>query len=275
MDGGSTDGTLEVLARYPHLRVVSQPDEGIYDALNKGMRLANGEVVGFLNSDDLYEPDVFGLVVQAFQEHQEIEAVSGGASILQKDPEGEWARLATFPCISPGELLVRATQGAPVFNAWFFRRSLVERLSGFDTRYLYVADRDFLIRMAFQAPRFAGLDKVCYHYRMHPGSYTLSGRDSGEDEYVFECRDLAEHYLRQKNLSRADRKLFRIWHSQITAEQILTARRAGAYGRVLNYMRVGIGHNPWGWPRLIAGKFFERLPFFLKDLTGGGNSRRL
>jgi glycosyltransferase involved in cell wall biosynthesis len=272
VDGGSTDGTLEVLTRYPHLRVFSQPDEGIYDALNKGVRLADGDIIGFLNSDDLYELDVFGEVAQAFQDHPEIEALSGGASILQEDSEGAWTRLASFPCIPQGELILRATQGAPVFNAWFFRKSLVDRLSGFDTRYLYVADRDFLIRMAFQAPRYTGLAKNFYHYRMHSGSYTLSGRDSGEDEYVFESRDLAERYLRQKSITREDRKIIKTWHSQITAEQILTARRAGAYRRVLNYMLVGIQHNPWGWPRVIAGKFFERLPYFLEDVTSRGNS---
>ena len=53
VDGGSTDGTQEVLARYSHLRVLSGPDRNLYDAINKGVRLARGEVVGLLNSDDL------------------------------------------------------------------------------------------------------------------------------------------------------------------------------------------------------------------------------
>ena len=53
VDGGSTDGTLEMLARHPHLRVVSEPDRGLYDALNKGLRLGSGEIVGLLNSDDI------------------------------------------------------------------------------------------------------------------------------------------------------------------------------------------------------------------------------
>ena len=267
MDGGSTDGTLEVLARYPHLRVFSQADEGIYDALNKGVRLADGEVIGFLNSDDLYEADIFGSVAQTFQDHPEIEALSGGASILQEDSKGKWTSLAAFPCIPQNELLIRATQGAPIFNAWFFRKSLVDRLAGFDTRYLYVADRDFLINMAFQAARYTGLERDFYHYRMHPGSCTLSGRDRGEDEYVFESRELAERYLREKNISKEARRVIKAWHSQITTEQILTARRAGAYRRVLNYMLVGMQHNPWGWPRVFVSKFFERLPFFLKDAT--------
>src|SRR4030066_1952836 len=59
IDGGSTDGTLDVLKKYPHLRVVSEPDQGMYDALNKGLNLATGEIIGFLNTDDYYAPSVF------------------------------------------------------------------------------------------------------------------------------------------------------------------------------------------------------------------------
>ena len=56
LDAGSTDGTLEILGRYPALKVVSEPDEGAHDAMNKGIREATGEIIGFLNVDDLY-PD--------------------------------------------------------------------------------------------------------------------------------------------------------------------------------------------------------------------------
>jgi glycosyltransferase involved in cell wall biosynthesis len=52
VDGGSTDGTREILARYPHLIVISEPDRGQAEAMNKGLRLATGEIIGWLNSDD-------------------------------------------------------------------------------------------------------------------------------------------------------------------------------------------------------------------------------
>ena len=56
VDGMSSDGTVELLARYPHLRVIREPDSGLYEALNKGIRAATGEVIGHLNSDDEYLP---------------------------------------------------------------------------------------------------------------------------------------------------------------------------------------------------------------------------
>ena len=58
IDSGSTDGTLDVLRRYPHLRVVSEPDRKMDDALNKGLRLAGGQVIGCLNTDDCYAAGV-------------------------------------------------------------------------------------------------------------------------------------------------------------------------------------------------------------------------
>ena len=55
IDGGSTDGTLDVLREYRHLKLISEPDNGLYDAVNKGIRLAQGELIGWLNSDDVYD----------------------------------------------------------------------------------------------------------------------------------------------------------------------------------------------------------------------------
>jgi len=265
MDGGSTDGTLDVLDHYPHLRIFSQPDEGIYDALNKGLRLAHGEVIGFLNTDDLYEPGIFGTVAQMFKDNPDIDALVGGASIFYQKFPGEWVTLTTFPCILREELLARSTKGAPIFNAWFFRKRLFDGVGLFDTRYLYVADRDFLIRMAFQNRIYASLDSPFYHYRMHPGSYTLSGQDSGEDAFMFECRALAERYIHRQGISPKALKCFRAWHSQITAEQILTAWRKKALGRISEYMLMGLRYNYLGWPKIFVSKVIE-TKFRLKDL---------
>jgi glycosyltransferase involved in cell wall biosynthesis len=264
MDGGSTDGTLEVLGQYPHLRIFSQPDHGIYDALNKGLRLANGEVIGFLNTDDLYEPGIFATVAQTFKDNPDIDALVGGASIFYEKIPGEWVTLATFPCILRDELMARSTKGAPIFNAWFFRKRLFDEVGLFDHRYLYVADRDFLIRMAFQNRCYASLDRPFYHYRMHPGSYTLSGQDSGEDAFMFETRALAERYIHQ-GISPKALKCFKAWHSQITAEQILTAWRKKALGRISRYMLSGLRHNYLGWPPIFVRKVIK-VKFQLKDL---------
>ena len=67
IDGGSTDKTLEIVRSYPHLRVLSEPDRGVYDAFNKGLDRATGDAVIFLNSDDLLTPGTLALAQQIFQ----------------------------------------------------------------------------------------------------------------------------------------------------------------------------------------------------------------
>jgi hypothetical protein len=166
--------------------------------------------------------------------------------------------------VGQGELLARATQGAPIFNAWFFRKRLFDELGGFDLRYLYVADRDFLIRMALKTRRYASLNSTVYHYRMHPGSFTLSGKDSGETDWMFECRTLAERYIRNGSATPETLKCFRDWHSQLTVEHMLTAWRKRAIRRLAGYMLVGMRYNPWRWPRIFVNKAAERLALSLR-----------
>src|SRR5215467_1765166 len=83
VDGGSTDGTLEILQRYGsqpgwgHLRWTSEPDHGQSDALNKGFRLAQGDIVGWLNSDDRYRVGCLQKIVQAFSTHSQADVIYG------------------------------------------------------------------------------------------------------------------------------------------------------------------------------------------------------
>src|SRR5581483_3769388 len=78
LDGGSTDGTLQVLATYPHLIVSSKPDAGLYEALNRGLAAARGEIIGILNTDDCYARDIFGAVAERFCQNPWLDAVVGG-----------------------------------------------------------------------------------------------------------------------------------------------------------------------------------------------------
>lgn len=71
VDGGSTDETLAIIRRYQEklAKWISEPDKGLYDAMNKGIRMANGEIIGMINSDDWYEPDAVELVVEAYRKN--------------------------------------------------------------------------------------------------------------------------------------------------------------------------------------------------------------
>ncbi len=85
VDGASTDGTLAILGRYPHLRWLSEPDGGQADALNKGFLLANGAILGWLNSDDLYLPGAVSAAVEALQTAAPALHTAGGAESPQME----------------------------------------------------------------------------------------------------------------------------------------------------------------------------------------------
>ena len=91
VDGGSADGTVDILHRYGSaIRWVSEPDEGQADALNKGVSMASGDVIGWLNSDDVYEPDTLDVVASVFRQEREVQWLYGKVRII--DSEGSEIR---------------------------------------------------------------------------------------------------------------------------------------------------------------------------------------
>jgi glycosyltransferase len=145
IDGGSTDGTLEVLQGYADRIgvLVSEPDRGIYDALNKGLRLAGGEVVGFLHSDDLYaDTEVLRRVAGAFSD-VEVGAVYGDLLYVRKEAPDQVVRTWRAGQFTPA-LLARGWM--PPHPTFYARRSVYEELGGFDTRYRIAADYDCMLR---------------------------------------------------------------------------------------------------------------------------------
>lgn len=145
MDGGSTDGTLEILNRYAdRLSVlVSEPDGGIYDALNKGIRRASGEVVGFLHSDDLFaDAGVLKRVADAFADPQ-VAAVYGDLLYVRKDDPDKVVRCWRAGAFSRERL---GWGWMPPHPTFYVRRAVYERLGLFDTSYRIAADYDCMLR---------------------------------------------------------------------------------------------------------------------------------
>jgi glycosyltransferase involved in cell wall biosynthesis len=268
MDGGSTDGTLEVLAKYPHLRVVSEPDRGMYDAINKGIQLANGEVIGLLNSDDYYTPNVFAGVVDTLYENSTCDALAGKAIWFQETPEGEYQEIRMFPAMTGDRFLYRLTMGNPVINAWFFRRQVFSDIGLFDLRYSIASDREFLIRLALRSKKIVTLDKTLYHYRSHPGSMTINLSDTGEAPYIFETRAIAEDYLSREEIDKNDRKILKEWHSESTADQCAAALRRGALRASIDYSFRGMRYNIL-WPAKFMNREIPRaVRLFRRNLRG-------
>ncbi len=146
IDGGSTDGTLDILKSYANRLdvLVSEPDCGIYDALNKGIRLASGDVIGFLHSDDLFA-DVKALsrVAAAFADAR-VGAVYGDLLYVRKDDPDAVVRSWRAGEFSRRRL---AWGWMPPHPTLYVRRSVYERTGGFDTSYRIAADYDYILRL--------------------------------------------------------------------------------------------------------------------------------
>jgi glycosyltransferase involved in cell wall biosynthesis len=146
VNGASTDGTLSIIEQYRDklAAVVSGPDHGVYDAMNKGLALASGEVVGFLNADDVYASnDVLSRVV-SIMEREGLDALFGDVEFFSpKDPTRTVRRYRSAR-FSPDQI---ALGWMPAHPALFLRRRVYERYGHFRTDYRIAGDFEYCARI--------------------------------------------------------------------------------------------------------------------------------
>lgn len=188
VDGGSGDGTIEWVEAQKDIALVRGPDRGAYDAFNKGIAKATGEIIGILNSDDLYPKGALEAVMTAFEKNPAADAVCGIASLTR---DGETISVYDDP--SDMELRTPRTSliGACVPNARFFRRSAAARVGPFDISYRFVADRDWLTRWYQLGLATVAVPANVYVYRQHAESLTFDADRRREVEIRAELLRLA------------------------------------------------------------------------------------
>lgn len=145
VEGCSTDGSLAAIeaARHPRMILTSEPDRGLYDALNKGLRAASGEVVGLVHSDDFLADDtVLARVAAAFADPA-VEAVFADLDYVAAADPGRVVRRWIAGPFDPARL---RRGWMPPHPTLYLRRSVFDRIGGFDTGYRIAADYDFVLR---------------------------------------------------------------------------------------------------------------------------------
>lgn len=149
VDGGSTDGTLDVIKEFEPLfngRLIweSEPDHGIYDAMNKGIRMATGDIVGTLNSDDFFtSKDILQYVSEALS-HNDIDAVYGDVHFVRPDSLTKTMRYYSSRLFRPCWLRFGFMPAHPSF---YVRREVYQKAGGYALDYKIAADFDMMVRL--------------------------------------------------------------------------------------------------------------------------------
>lgn len=182
MDGGSTDGTIEVLKGYgPRLRWVSERDQGQSDAINRGFESSQGEILGWLNSDDTYAPGALRAVAEYFGAHPDADVVYGNATYT--DARGR--HIADCVHVEPysRHRLLRYSDFL-VQPATFFRRRIFHRAGGLDPSLHWALDYDLWVRIAAAGGKFAYLPRLLAHYRWLGDNKSACGGWDRLDEII-------------------------------------------------------------------------------------------
>lgn len=166
VEGGSDDGTLEVIERAGHdrMRLISEPDEGIYDALNKGVRNASGDVIGFIHSDDFLAHDgVLAQIAAAFADPA-VEAVFSDLVYVSQADTSRVIRHWSTGAFHPRRLKYGWMPAHPTL---YLRREVYERFGTYDKNLGISADYDFILRYFSQAiGRSVYIPEVLYKMRV-------------------------------------------------------------------------------------------------------------
>ncbi len=166
VDGGSSDATLKLVSAHGSRvsKLLSEPDQGIYDAMNKGIRLATGDVIGFINSDDFYASSQSLQAVADVFADAKVQACWGDLCYVKQYNTDQIIRYWQSSSFSPG---LFARGWCPPHPTLFVRRQVFERIGGFDINYRIAADMELMARL-LEVHRIPGqyIPQVLVHMRM-------------------------------------------------------------------------------------------------------------
>ena len=179
VDGGSKDGTLGILGKFSGLRYISEPDSGQTNAINKGLRMANGEIIGWLNSDDTYCPGAVKAAVEYLLSHPDVDLVYSNINIVDKEdkrirgsfifPYSQFVQLNVDNCIPQPSV--------------FFRKGILPDVGFLDEKLNYVMDYEFWLRVG-QKRKIAMMSGTYANFRIAKGTKTCEKYDDFFNEIL-------------------------------------------------------------------------------------------
>jgi glycosyltransferase involved in cell wall biosynthesis len=236
VDGGSTDGSREILERYANrlTRWISEPDAGQADAINKGFRMARGDILAWLNSDDLYLPGAVAEAVNALIDHPAAGMVYADGVLIDEEARLlDWHRYRTYDLVDllSFDVLLQPTA--------FLRREALEAAGGLQTGYRLILDHDLWVRIARRFP-IVHIPRLWAAERTHPEAKTMAAAA----EFADEARRLIGEADRSPDL----RAVIGAHRARVQAGlECFAARRmidAGRYGEALRLFAGGFRRRP-------------------------------
>lgn len=206
IDAGSTDGTLEVLRAIddPRFSFISEPDDGQSDAINKGFAQTDGDIVAWLNSDDVYEPGALAAVAKAFESHPGAAWVTGPCTIIDQHDQPVRPGVKRYKDRRLRRYSYKALLRENFISqpATFWRRAALQRVGPLDTALNWAMDYDLWLRLGRLSDPVI-LDEPLARFRLHAAGKTgdFSRRQYDEDLAV------AKRYLPASRAAHAWRRL--------------------------------------------------------------------
>ncbi|WKN32527.1 glycosyltransferase family 2 protein [Porifericola rhodea] len=181
VDNCSSDETSEILKRYPHLKIISEPDEGQSDALNKGFKLATGGIIGWLNADDFYYPNTFQVVNQQFS-NTNADAIYSNVKFINSSGDVIRTLRSHYPVKWLGFFITFIQS-----TSFFFKKEIIDDGNLIDKDLHLCMDRDFFLRLLYKPYKFKFVNDCFAAFRWHDTNKSISGDhiNIGAKEYFY------------------------------------------------------------------------------------------
>lgn len=236
IDGASTDGSVDILKSYGECFTwISEPDKGQVDAINKGFQMAHGEILAYLNSDDVLEPDAVETVVDYFVRNEDVDMIYGRAFYIDDEDhitgmyrtdEYSFSRMVWDNCICQ--------------PAAFWRRRIADLIGPFDSSLNFAMDHDYWMRIDRAGGKIMHIHEILARSRLYPQTKTLSFRSEIYDE-IFQ--------ISQRHAGYVSLNYFQgLWHHRIWEKEASPYRFLrlipGSF-RFMAHLHLALYHRKW------------------------------
>ena len=260
MDGGSNDGTVEYVNSLKEIVFISEKDKGQSNAINKAFDLCEGEIIGWLNSDDISNPGAIDYVVKYFDAHPEIEYIHSDVNVI--DEEGQVIGRSIGEELTLEKILFKNPVKQP---ALFMRKSLLEKLGRLREDLHFVMDMEFWLRIVVNNIKGAYIsDQVFANFRVMPGTKTVEAGPS----FLQEWKQVLTEYHKKNFFLDKYVPLVTKAISHTTGAWYLGRMRdkrdVKGFISIVNNFRKALSYNPTLWKNKGAWAFFFGRLLYIK-----------